>query len=189
MQALAPLAGSRTSSCCYSHNSYSPKAHIDIIRGYGKFTADPEPTIEVDGKKYTAPHILIATGGRPTVPPDSEIPGEPDKIPWAAWKEVCQSQAGFERRRQEGGLARGAKGALLCRCQPGDHQRRLLRPGGAAQVKRGSTSPPRRLLLAARHARTRHRRSSAGAALLWVPATSRWKSRGSFPRWVPSHPS
>uniref|UniRef100_A0A8C3V2T7 Glutathione reductase n=1 Tax=Catharus ustulatus TaxID=91951 RepID=A0A8C3V2T7_CATUS len=51
------------------------RAHIDIIRGYGKFTADPQPTIEVDGKKYTAPHILIATGGRPTVPSDSEIPG------------------------------------------------------------------------------------------------------------------
>ncbi|XP_075006460.1 glutathione reductase, mitochondrial isoform X1 [Calonectris borealis] len=51
------------------------KAHIDIIRGYGKFTADPQPTVEVDGKKYTAPHILIATGGRPAVPPDSEIPG------------------------------------------------------------------------------------------------------------------
>ncbi|XP_010573832.1 glutathione reductase, mitochondrial [Haliaeetus albicilla] len=51
------------------------KAHIDIIRGYGKFTTDPEPTIEVNGKKYTAPHILIATGGRPAVPPDSEIPG------------------------------------------------------------------------------------------------------------------
>ncbi|XP_058659600.1 glutathione reductase, mitochondrial isoform X2 [Ammospiza caudacuta] len=51
------------------------KAHINIIRGYGKFTADPEPTIEVNGKKYTAPHILIATGGRPAVPSDSEIPG------------------------------------------------------------------------------------------------------------------
>ncbi|XP_065489662.1 glutathione reductase, mitochondrial [Caloenas nicobarica] len=51
------------------------KAHIDIIRGYGKFTADPEPTVEVNGKKYTAPHILIATGGRPAVPPDCEIPG------------------------------------------------------------------------------------------------------------------
>ncbi|NXB87955.1 GSHR protein, partial [Vidua chalybeata] len=51
------------------------KAHIDIIRGYGKFTADPEPAIEVNGKKYTAPHILIATGGRPAVPSDSEIPG------------------------------------------------------------------------------------------------------------------
>ncbi|NXU00680.1 GSHR protein, partial [Buphagus erythrorhynchus] len=51
------------------------KAHIDVIRGYGKFTTDPEPTIEVDGKKYTAPHIIIATGGRPAVPSDSEIPG------------------------------------------------------------------------------------------------------------------
>ncbi|KAM4672589.1 glutathione reductase, mitochondrial isoform 6-T6 [Amazona ochrocephala] len=51
------------------------KAHIDIIRGYGKFTADPEPTIEVNGKRYTAPHILIATGGHPAVPSDSQIPG------------------------------------------------------------------------------------------------------------------
>lgn len=54
----------------------APQAHIDIIRGYGKFIADPEPTIEVDGQKYTAPHILIATGGRPVVPPDCEVPGE-----------------------------------------------------------------------------------------------------------------
>nr|XP_013810591.1 PREDICTED: glutathione reductase, mitochondrial [Apteryx mantelli mantelli] len=51
------------------------KAHIEIIHGYGKFTADPEPTVEVNGKKYTAPHILIATGGRPSVPLESEIPG------------------------------------------------------------------------------------------------------------------
>ncbi|NWR52490.1 GSHR protein, partial [Regulus satrapa] len=57
------------------YESNVKKAHIDIIRGYGKFTADPEPTIEVDGKKYTAPHILIATGGHPAVPSDSEIPG------------------------------------------------------------------------------------------------------------------
>ncbi|NXV78227.1 GSHR protein, partial [Atlantisia rogersi] len=57
------------------YESNVKKAHIDIIRGYGKFTDDPEPTIEVEGKKYTAPHILIATGGRPAVPPDSEIPG------------------------------------------------------------------------------------------------------------------
>jgi len=78
------------------------------------------------------------------------------------------------------------KGALLCRCQPGDNQRRLLRPGGAAQVKLGS--PPRLRLLVARRACTGHRRFSAGAALLSVPATSRWKSRGSFPRWAPSRP-
>ncbi|XP_061209703.1 glutathione reductase, mitochondrial isoform X2 [Neopsephotus bourkii] len=57
------------------YESNLKKAHIDIIRGYGKFTADPEPTIEVDGKRYTAPHILIATGGHPAVPSDSQIPG------------------------------------------------------------------------------------------------------------------
>ncbi|KAM3848906.1 glutathione reductase, mitochondrial [Vipera latastei] len=51
------------------------KDHVETIRGHASFTADPEPTIEVDGKKYTAPHILIATGGRPVIPSDSEIPG------------------------------------------------------------------------------------------------------------------
>ncbi|OXB74958.1 UNVERIFIED_CONTAM: hypothetical protein H355_013298 [Colinus virginianus] len=57
------------------YESNVAKARIEIIRGYGKFTSDPEPTIEVNGKKYTAPHILIATGGRPQVPRDCEVPG------------------------------------------------------------------------------------------------------------------
>ncbi|KAG9333326.1 hypothetical protein JZ751_012791 [Albula glossodonta] len=43
------------------------KATIETIHGYAVFTDDPEPTVEVNGKKYTAPHILIATGGRPSV--------------------------------------------------------------------------------------------------------------------------
>ncbi|OWK00254.1 hypothetical protein Celaphus_00019307, partial [Cervus elaphus hippelaphus] len=34
-----------------------------------------QPTVEVNGKKYTAPHILIATGGVPSVPQESQIPG------------------------------------------------------------------------------------------------------------------
>ncbi|XP_032068554.1 glutathione reductase, mitochondrial isoform X1 [Thamnophis elegans] len=51
------------------------KDHVETIRGHATFTADPEPTIEVDGKKYRAPHILIATGGRPVIPSESEIPG------------------------------------------------------------------------------------------------------------------
>ncbi|KAL7988525.1 hypothetical protein Chor_007444 [Crotalus horridus] len=51
------------------------KDHVETILGHASFTADPEPTIEVDGKKYTAPHILIATGGRPVIPSESEIPG------------------------------------------------------------------------------------------------------------------
>uniref|UniRef100_A0A4X2KVE8 glutathione-disulfide reductase n=1 Tax=Vombatus ursinus TaxID=29139 RepID=A0A4X2KVE8_VOMUR len=51
------------------------KSQIDIIRGYATFTSDPEPTVEVNGKKYRAPHILIATGGFPTLPSEDQIPG------------------------------------------------------------------------------------------------------------------
>ncbi|KAM5264843.1 glutathione reductase, mitochondrial isoform 4-T4 [Ctenodactylus gundi] len=51
------------------------KSHIEIIHGYAVFTSDPQPTVEVSGKKYTAPHILIATGGVPSVPHESQIPG------------------------------------------------------------------------------------------------------------------
>lgn len=51
------------------------KSHIDIIHGHAAFTCDPKPTVEVNGKKYTAPHILIATGGVPSHPQESQIPG------------------------------------------------------------------------------------------------------------------
>ncbi|NWQ87705.1 GSHR protein, partial [Burhinus bistriatus] len=91
------------------------KAHIDIIRGYGKFTADPQPTIEVDGKKYTAPHILIATGGRPAVPPDSEIPGEPNsEIPRG-----CLEKRAAKAKRVWGGGKRGRRGVRKGLCLVG----------------------------------------------------------------------
>ncbi|XP_046879047.1 glutathione reductase, mitochondrial [Hypomesus transpacificus] len=51
------------------------KAEIETIQGHARFTDDPEPTVEVNGKKYTAPHILIATGGCPSVLNDKEVPG------------------------------------------------------------------------------------------------------------------
>ncbi|XP_057608903.1 glutathione reductase, mitochondrial [Chionomys nivalis] len=51
------------------------KSHIEIIHGYATFADGPQPTVEVNGKRYTAPHILIATGGVPTVPQESQIPG------------------------------------------------------------------------------------------------------------------
>ncbi|XP_003224697.2 glutathione reductase, mitochondrial [Anolis carolinensis] len=51
------------------------KAHVETIRGHASFTTDQKPTVEVAGKKYTAPHILIATGGQPLIPSESEIPG------------------------------------------------------------------------------------------------------------------
>ena len=55
--------------------SVSFQAKIQTIQGHARFTNDPEPTVEVNGKKYTAPHILIATGGQPSVLSESEVPG------------------------------------------------------------------------------------------------------------------
>ncbi|XP_028401562.1 glutathione reductase, mitochondrial-like [Dendronephthya gigantea] len=46
------------------------KAEVELIRGNATFTS--EGNVIVDGKQYNAKHILIATGGRPTVP---EFPG------------------------------------------------------------------------------------------------------------------
>ncbi len=44
--------------------------HVTLIEGRGRVT-DPH-TVEVDGTSYTAEHILVATGGWPTMP---DIPG------------------------------------------------------------------------------------------------------------------
>lgn len=55
------------------HGSYDRvlgNNNITVINGYGKLV--DKNTVEVDGKHYTAKHILIATGGRPWRP---EIPG------------------------------------------------------------------------------------------------------------------
>lgn len=37
--------------------------NVEVIRGYGKFVDNK--TVEVDGTKYTADHILVAPGGKP----------------------------------------------------------------------------------------------------------------------------
>jgi len=46
-------------------------AKVDIVDGYA--TIEDAHTVSVNGRRYTAAHILIATGGHPTV---SEIPGK-----------------------------------------------------------------------------------------------------------------
>ncbi|MCL1077861.1 glutathione-disulfide reductase [Parashewanella spongiae] len=43
---------------------------VTLVRGFGKFV--DSRTIEVNGEQYTADHILVATGGSPTIP---NIPG------------------------------------------------------------------------------------------------------------------
>ncbi|RFA39591.1 glutathione-disulfide reductase [Alkalilimnicola ehrlichii] len=52
----------------YAHNL--DKANIDFIEGFGRFV--DERTVEVDGTRYSADHIVIATGGQPWRP---SIPG------------------------------------------------------------------------------------------------------------------
>uniref|UniRef100_A0A3B3T9B3 Glutathione reductase, mitochondrial n=1 Tax=Paramormyrops kingsleyae TaxID=1676925 RepID=A0A3B3T9B3_9TELE len=57
------------------YQSNLDRAKIESIHGHAVFTNDAEPTVMVNGKRYTAPHILIATGGRPSIVSDSEVPG------------------------------------------------------------------------------------------------------------------
>ncbi|HET19133.1 MAG TPA: glutathione-disulfide reductase, partial [Chromatiales bacterium] len=49
---------------------YAADQGIDVVKGYGRFV--DKHTVEVDGKRYTAPHIIVSTGGSPFVPP---VPG------------------------------------------------------------------------------------------------------------------
>jgi glutathione reductase (NADPH) len=46
------------------------KRHIEVVQGRGHFVDDR--TVEAGGRRLTAPHILIAVGGRPLVP---QLPG------------------------------------------------------------------------------------------------------------------
>ena len=52
------------------HLNNLSKAKVDFIPGYARFI--DAHTIEVDGKQYTADHIIIASGGRPLQP---KLPG------------------------------------------------------------------------------------------------------------------
>lgn len=52
-------------------DSFLAERKIDLIRGFARFVDDH--TLEVDGKTYTADHIVIATGGHPVIP--QNVPG------------------------------------------------------------------------------------------------------------------
>jgi len=67
------LIESRTAYIDRIHQSYDrvlTNNNVDVIKGYGTFV--DQKTIEVNGEKYTADHILIAAGGAPFIP---NIPG------------------------------------------------------------------------------------------------------------------
>ncbi|MEM6051938.1 glutathione-disulfide reductase [Erwinia sp. P7711] len=67
------LVKNRTAYIDRIHTSYDNvlgKNNVDVIKGYARFV--DAHTVEVNGEKITADHILIATGGRPSHP---SIPG------------------------------------------------------------------------------------------------------------------
>lgn len=53
-----------------SYNRVLGNNKVEVIRGFAKFV--DAKTVEVNGEHYTADHILIAVGGRPSIP---AIPG------------------------------------------------------------------------------------------------------------------
>ncbi|WP_428771958.1 glutathione-disulfide reductase [Vibrio sp.] len=67
------LVDSRQAYIGRIHQSYDRvlgNNKVEVIRGFAKFV--DAKTVEVNGQHYTADHILIAVGGRPTIP---NIPG------------------------------------------------------------------------------------------------------------------
>ncbi|MGV2851437.1 FAD-dependent oxidoreductase, partial [Serratia odorifera] len=67
------LIANRTAYIDRIHTSYDNvlgKNKVDVIKGFARFV--DAHTVEVNGEKITADHILIATGGRPSHP---DIPG------------------------------------------------------------------------------------------------------------------
>ncbi|MDX5363018.1 MAG: glutathione-disulfide reductase [Pseudazoarcus pumilus] len=52
------------------YDSMLEKFGVTLVRGFGRFV--DAHTVEVDGRRLTAPHITIATGGQPVFP---DIPG------------------------------------------------------------------------------------------------------------------
>ncbi len=69
----AKLVESRQAYIGRIHQSYERvlgNNQITVLEGFARFV--DSKTIEVNGEHYTADHILIATGGRPTIP---QIPG------------------------------------------------------------------------------------------------------------------
>ena len=67
------LIESRTTYIDRIHQSYDrvlTNNHVDVIQGFAQFV--DSKTVEVNGEKYSADHILIAVGGYPIIP---NIPG------------------------------------------------------------------------------------------------------------------
>lgn len=52
------------------YDGYMADKGVDVLHGWGSFVDNH--TVEVEGKRYTAETIVIAPGGRPTIPQETE---------------------------------------------------------------------------------------------------------------------
>ena len=100
--------------------------HIDLIRGRGRLLGTG--VVDVDGVRYTAEHVIIATGSAPIIPP---VPGlrELDGV-WTN-REVTGMKAVPRRLLVLGG---GAVGVEMAQA--------VCRLGGAVALVEGSDSHP-----------------------------------------------
>ena len=93
---------------------------MEVIRGRGKLTSPG--SVMVEGQLYTAEHVLLATGGYPTLPP---LPGAELGITSDGFfdlkqqpKSVLVVGAGYIAVEMAQILATlGTKTTLACRCQ------------------------------------------------------------------------
>ena len=63
------LIGNRSAYIDRIHGAYErglSNNKVDLVKGYAKLVN--KNTVEVNGEQYSADHILIATGGKPTIP-------------------------------------------------------------------------------------------------------------------------
>ena len=87
---LMPLkeAAVETIRTAHYQHELDTTANITLIRGRGRFVAHQE--IQVENQLYRAPHILIATGGRPRT---ADLPGLDDGQPLSTATAPCSSPA------------------------------------------------------------------------------------------------
>lgn len=68
------------------------RSDVALVRGFAKFAEGRPNTVTVNGEEHSAPHVLIATGGRPVIP---ALPGAEHGITRCATKVpffCCPSQ-------------------------------------------------------------------------------------------------
>lgn len=90
-----------------SHAEALARAGVDVVRSGAEIIA--EGTVEADGRRWRAAHVVLATGSSPVVPP---IPGM-DQVPWSTSDELMVASELPESLLILGGGAIGCEAATI----------------------------------------------------------------------------